>query len=129
MVDGEDGVTMAGVFGPLTKLHAPVPIVGVLAAIVAEPVATQMFCLGPAFEIVALSYTVIITLSLFAGQTLFVIVHANTYTPGTRLCIVVEGEVLLVNEEPAGPLMYDHVPVPTEGVFPASVITESWQEN
>jgi len=49
---GEAGVLMVAVTGPLMKLQAPVPTLGVLAAMVAVPLETQVDRLLPALAVV-----------------------------------------------------------------------------
>ena len=43
VVVGEDVVVIVGADGPLMKLHAPVPVVAVFPAMVADPLVEQMF--------------------------------------------------------------------------------------
>ncbi len=64
------------VLGPLTTLQAPVPMLGLLAARVAEPV-LQMVWLLPAFAAVGTGFTVIVTSEVVA-QPEFVIVQRST---------------------------------------------------
>ena len=47
---------------PETKVHKPVPTVGVFAAIVVVGEEIQSVCEGPAFEALGISFTVMVTL-------------------------------------------------------------------
>src|SRR5690606_18983548 len=51
VVVGEPGVVMVAL-GPLTLLQVPVPVLGLLAAMVTEVVVEQMVWSGPALEVV-----------------------------------------------------------------------------
>ena len=75
VVVGEDGVVMVGVEGPLMKLHAPVPVVAVFPANVAEPLVAQMFWSAPAFATVGGALTMIETFDVEAVQGALLIVQ------------------------------------------------------
>jgi hypothetical protein len=103
---------------PLTSVHAPVPIVGVLAVIVKLPL-LQFVLSIPAFEVVGLRLNVISTSSVDV-QGALVIVHLKAYAvPAVPLNIVVglDAETKL----PPAPLIILHAPVPRAGVLAASV--------
>ena len=74
----ELGVVIVGVTGPLMKLHAPVPVVAVLPAMVAVPLVAQMFWSAPALAVVGMPLTTMFIWSLEEAQGAFVIVHWNT---------------------------------------------------
>lgn len=65
---------------------------------------------------------VIVTSSVEAGHGLFVIVQRNTFAPTPNPVTVVAGELGLVIVPV--PLTKLHVPVPTDGALPASVVAE-----
>jgi len=62
---------------------------------------------------------VIVTVSLDAGHVAFVIVHTNVFAPIVRPVTPEVGSLGVVTVEL--PAMTVHAPVPTVGVFPASV--------
>jgi hypothetical protein len=68
---------VASVLGPLKTLHAPVPIAGVFAAKVADPV-VQIVCALPAAEGVGGASTVMVTFDADAAQGALLIVQVNT---------------------------------------------------
>lgn len=74
-VVGEEAVTIEAVLGPLTCVQVPVPFTGVLPAMVAVPVLTQMVWSGPAFDAVVPGVVVITTSSVVAVQGALLIVH------------------------------------------------------
>ena len=90
VVEGRAGSVIVGVLGPLSNVHAPVPINGVLPARVVEA-AAHRFCAAPADAVVGPAWLVIVT-SESLLQVPLLIVHLNIYTPGTKPVIVVFGE-------------------------------------
>jgi hypothetical protein len=104
-------------FGPLATVHAPVPTVGVLAARVVLPV-TQIFCVTPALAGVGLLLNVTLTLLEEVGQAPLAVVHCKRYDdPATPVNDDV-GLYTFPNAPPEPPVIL-HIPVPTDGVFPA----------
>ena len=108
---------MAG--APLTCVHAPVPIVAVLAAIVA--VGVQIICAGPAIAVVGLSKIRTCTSSVDGVQLLKLIVHLKIYVPTERPVTVVFGKPAFVITGVVGPLTIVHCPLPIEAALPANV--------
>ena len=119
----EPGVVIVGVEGPLTKVHVPVPTVGVLPAIVADPPVVQIVWSGPAFDVVGDATNVMTTLSVVAVHGALAIVHVFVYTPTTDAVAVEVEEFALENVDVPGPEVCVQVPVPVVGVLPASVAT------
>ena len=105
---------------PAMTVHAPVPTVGELPARVA--VAEQTVWSVPAFAVVGDSSLVMVTVSFVVGQTPLLIIHSNMFSPKLRPVTPDVGELGVVTVAP--PLITVHVPVPGEGVFPASVAVD-----
>ena len=78
VVLGDEAVVMVAVTGPLTWLHAPVPTLGVLAAMVALPGEEQMLWVGPALAAVGVPLATTVTSLVLAVQGLLLIVQRNT---------------------------------------------------
>jgi hypothetical protein len=64
-----------------------------------------------------------------AGQVPLLIVHLNTYTPGTILVTVLLYAVGVVIAGEFGPLTKVHKPVPGDGSFPARVVLVTAQSS
>ena len=75
VVVGDVGVAIVAVLGPLTCVHAPVPLEAVFAAMMAEPLVAQMVWSGPAFATVGAAFTVITTSLVLAAHGLLLIVQ------------------------------------------------------
>lgn len=121
VVVGEAALVMVAVLGPLTCVQAPVPVVAVFAAMVAEPLVAQMFWSGPALATVGGAFTVMMTSSEEAVQGLFAAVQRKVRAPAVlRPEIVVVGDEALVIVA-AVPLTCVHVPEPVVMVLPAIV--------
>lgn len=106
---------------PLTMLHTPVPIVGVLAAKVTcvKPQVAAPVWSGPALAAVGLRLNVILTSSVVLPQV-FETVQRSTYVvPAVPEKVEVALPVLL--KLPPVPLTIDQAPVPVPGVLAASV--------
>ena len=70
----------------------------------------------------------IATVWLVVQKAPFAMVHLNTYDPYALTVAVAPGAFALgANATVPGPLTNVHVPVPTAGVFPASVATNVLQ--
>lgn len=74
----EPGVGMAAVIGPLIWLQAPVPTLGLLAAMVALPEEVQTVWVEPALALVGKAEDVMVTSLVLAVQGLLEMVHRNT---------------------------------------------------
>ena len=117
VVVGDPGVLMlAG--APESCVHDPVPTTGVFAAMLV--LVPQSVWFGPALADVGGVLMVTCILSDVDGQTLLLMVQLKTYTPGVNPVTVVLFSPLLVIVAD-GPLTCAHCPVPTDGLFPASV--------
>ena len=103
---------------PEISVHMPVPVTGVFAAIVVTE--SQSVWSGPAAATVGAGSRVIVTSSKDGGQVPFVIVHRKTFAPTLNPVTPELGEL----GEPIVPVpeISVHVPVPVDGVFPASVV-------
>jgi hypothetical protein len=115
VVDDDPGVVM--VPAPLTSVQVPVPITGVFAAIVT--VVLQPDCPGPALATVGAAFLVIITVSVVEEHGGLLIVQTNTVEPTPSPVTPDVGDEGVVTDPV--PLTTVQVPVPTVGVFPASV--------
>ena len=62
VVVGDPGVVIVATTGPLTCVHVPDPIAGLLPAIVAEPGDAQIVWFMPPFDVVGGCVTVSVTL-------------------------------------------------------------------
>lgn len=102
---------------PETKVHAPVPIVGVLAFIVVVGDEMQSVCEEPAFEDVGVLFTTIDIVDEEAAHGAFEMVHWKIFVPNPKPVIDVVGERELV----IVPLPETKVqtPVPTVAAFAA----------
>ena len=102
---------------PPAKVHVPVPTVGVFPAKVA--VVAHTVWSVPAFAVVGVALTFIITVSLDGVHVPLEIVQTNLFCPVPK-AVNPEVGLLGVVIVPA-PLAKVQVPVPTFGVFPAKV--------
>jgi hypothetical protein len=118
VVVGEVGFVIVDPPEPLTRVHKPVPIVGVFPVNVAE--VPQITWSAPATAVFAGDAIVTITVSSVGPQPLNIIAHSNLYVPFDIPVTVVLGWFTFVIEH-GGPLTLVHVPVPGEGLFPARV--------
>jgi hypothetical protein len=112
---GEEGVVIVPV--PETRVHKPVPVVGVFPASVA--VVPQTVWLEPALEAVGAATPVIVTVEEEAVQGELLMVHWKTLAPTPNPVtpdVAEEGVVIVPVPETSV-----HKPVPVVGVFPASV--------
>ena len=112
---GDVGVVTVAV--PAVTVHAPVPIVGVLAASVA--VAEQIVWSGPAVEVVGNGSTFIVIVSVLAAQVPLLIDHTKVFTPVVRPVTPLVGDAGVVTSPV--PVITVHAPVPVVGVLAASV--------
>jgi len=113
---------------PLTMVQSPVPITGVLAArvTVVRPQVEALVWLGPATDAVGAWLKVTFIVLDDGVQGALDMVQASTYgVPAAPLNVVV-GEEAFAKDPPA-PLTMVQSPVPTAGVFPASVTIVSPQ--
>ena len=78
VVEGEPGVVIVAVTGPLTCVQVPEPTAAVFAAIVAEPGVEHIVWFGPALAVVGGAFTIILTWLDDAAHGALVIVHWNT---------------------------------------------------
>jgi cobalt-zinc-cadmium resistance protein CzcA len=106
---------------PLTTLHAPVPVVGVLPPSAVVVPRLQMVCVPPTVAVVGGALTVITTSLVEAVQGLFVAVQRKVRAPAVvRPVMVVVGEegVVIVAAVPA---TWDQEPAPEVMVLAAIV--------
>ena len=113
VVLGEVGLVITPL--PETKVHNPVPTVGVLADNVPFGEETQSVCERPAFAMVGTSFTKIDIVAVELAQGKLEISHWKIFVPKPNQVIVVLGSVGLV----IVPLHETnvHKPVPTVGVL------------
>jgi hypothetical protein len=117
-------IVVFGLFGeaivpdPPTKLHTPVPAVGVLAVMTALDV-TQTVWSGPAAETDGIEFVVIVMLETDDAQGGLLIDHVSTVCPGEMFVTVVflKRGLVIVPE----PETKTHIPEPAAGAFPAKV--------
>jgi hypothetical protein len=102
---------------PAMTVHTPVPTEGLLPASVAVELHTPKS--APAFAVVGDSSRVMVTVSLEEGHEPFVIVQTNVFAPMDNPVTPEDGDPAVVTVEV--PSITVHAPVPTVGVFPASV--------
>lgn len=104
---------------PETKDHAPLPTVGVFAAVVILDEEGQTVWDGPAFDIVTSGFIVIVTFEEDGVQVLFVIVHAKILFPNPKPVTdeVLESEFVIAPD----PETKLHEPTPITGVFAAII--------
>ena len=112
---GDVGVVTVAV--PAVTVHAPVPIVGVLAASVA--VAEQIVWSGPAVEVVGNGSTFIVIVSVLAAQVPLLIDHTKVFTPVVRPVTPLVGDAGVVTSPV--PVITVHAPMPVVGILAASV--------
>ena len=114
---GDPGVVTVAV--PATTLQVPTPTAGAFAANVVAVVSHKSWS-GPALATVGASSILITTSSVDVPHTPFDIVHLSvTEEPTTSPVTPEEGDEGVVTV--AVPDTTDHSPVPTVGLFPASV--------
>jgi hypothetical protein len=114
-------VGVVTVAAPVTTVHAPVPLVGVLPASVA--VAAHTDWSGPAADAVKPPLTVMTTSSVDEVHDPLAIVHLNVFAPTPNPVtpdVALPGVVIV-----AVPDTTVHVPVPLVAVLPASVAVEA----
>lgn len=116
MLLGDEGLAIVPV--PLNKVQVPVPDAGVLPFNVV--VFTHNTWSVPAFAVVGDDKTEITNVSIEGEQGGLEIVQSKIFCPQPKPEIVVIGLNALVNVQL--PLTFDHIPVPTVGVFAASVV-------
>lgn len=101
---------------PETNVQLPVPTAGVFPFSVVEGLLIQMVWLVPASAVVGTWSTVIETVDVDEEQ-LFVIVHANIFTPNPKLVIVVVSRLTFVIVPLPDTTL--HEPVPMAALFAA----------
>ena len=106
---------------PLTIVHNPVPVAALLPAKVA--LVLQTVCPVPALDAVGAANPVMVTVEVDEGQGALEMVHSKTFAPVPNPVIPLVGDpgVVII---PA-PLTNVHVPTPTVGAFPASVVDDA----
>jgi hypothetical protein len=127
MVDvGEDALEKVGAVpkGPDTIVQAPVPLVGVFAAMVITVVAITLHweISGPALAVEGCAVIFISTRSCELLQTPFEMRYWNSYCPEDKLFIVVEVPAGDTITAPPSPPVWLHAPVPTVGVLAVRIV-------
>lgn len=122
LVVGAFGLKIAAVLGPLTCDQVPVPTVGVLPAIVAEPEVVQIVWSPPALAGVTAVVKAMTTSSLDAVQGALAIVQRKVYVPATDTVTLVVGALALAKLAVPGPLNSVQIPVPVVAVLPARFV-------
>ena len=112
---GELGVVTIAV--PAVTVHAPIPVVGALAATV--PVSVQIVWSGPATEVVGNGSTFIIVVSILTAQVPLLIDHTKVFTPVVSPVTPDVGEAGIVTTPV--PAITVQAPLPVVGVLAASV--------
>ena len=113
-------MAMVAVTGPLTWLHAPVPTLGVLPAMVALPGLLQMVWLEPALAVVGAGFAVTVISLVLAEQGALVMVQRNTYDPAVVIPVMLVLRAAgLAIEAVTGPLTWVHAPTPVVGLLAA----------
>ena len=113
--DGDDGVVT--VAPPVTTVHVPVPTTGVFPARVAE--VKQTVWSIPAFDTVGGVSRKMVMSSVEGVHTPLEMVHRKIFAPKLNPVTPEEGDAGVVTTPV--PAMTVHAPVPTIGLFPASV--------
>ena len=117
-VEGEDGDEIMPV--PEISVQVPVPVTGEFPAMVV--VEMHRLWSGPAAAVVGTGSRVIVTSSKDGGQVPFEIVQRNTFAPTLNPVTPELGE--FGDEIVPVPEISVHVPVPVDGMFPASVVDD-----
>jgi len=102
---------------PVTTVHTPVPVIGVLALRVA--VLAHTVCTVPALETVGETSPIMVTVLADVGHTPLEIVHTKLFVPLLNPVTVLFGEAGFVTEDV--PVTTVHKPVPVIGVLALSV--------
>ena len=123
---GDAELAIVAELGPETCVHTPVPVTGVLAAMVAV-VSPQKVWFGPAFAVVGIAELITITVLVEAVHVPLEMLHWRTYVPMIIPVVVVVAEFGLVMVGELGPLIILHVPVPVKGTFPAITVVATLQ--
>ena len=123
VVEDDAGALMVGVLGPLTVVHKPVPMAGLLPVKVIFPAAQSSWS-GPAADGVGIGVTITCTRSSLGLHGPLVILHLKTYVPGINPLIVVDGEDGVTITGVLGPLTVVHVPFPIAGALPDIEVEE-----
>ena len=105
---------------PEIKVHAPVPITGVLPVIVVVGDEMQSVCDDPALAVVGAGLTVMVTFETEGAHGELEIVHAKTLFPKPNpVTAVVANNELVITPLPETRV---HAPVPEEGKLPFMVV-------
>ena len=112
-----ESVGVVTIPAPEIKLHNPVPMVGVFAAMVA--VVAQTVWLFPAKDTVGFGSRIMATVEIDGGQTPLLMVHCNTFVPTDIAVMPVTFKVVVVII--TKPEITVQLPVPTPGKFPFNV--------
>lgn len=107
---------------PLTMLHVPVPVVGVLppSPVVVPPL--QIVCGPPTVAAVGAGLTVIVTFAVDAVHGALLMVHRTTTGPVPPVCVNVAFGAAALENVPVPPLTTLHAPVPVVGLLPPSPV-------
>ena len=93
---------------PARMDHAPVPLVGVLAASAVETALIQIVWAGPAFEVVVAGVMLMVTSAVLAAQGLLLIVQRSRTGPVPPVCVKVEVPLVELLNVPVPPLTTLH---------------------
>ena len=105
---------------PLTTLHAPVPVVGVLPPSPVVVPFTQMVCAPPTVAAVGGWLIVMVASPVDGVQGALLMVQRTMTGPAPPVCVKVAFGEVAFEKVPVPPLTTLHAPVPMSGVLPPS---------
>ena len=117
LVLAEAASAMLAETGPDVWVHAPTPMVAVLAAMVASPGNEQMDWSAPASATVGCGVMLTLRSADVGSQGGLVMVQRSTTGPAPPVCVKVALGLLTEEKVPVPPLITDHAPEPATGVL------------